>query len=53
MRELLNGAEWCVCVCVCVRACLHVFLCNTQNYVTQLMHRCTHLLVEHLSDVQI
>lgn len=31
-------------VCVCG---------STQNYVTQLMHHCTHLLVEHPSDVQI
>lgn len=33
--------------------CVYVGVCNTQNCVTQVVHRCTHLLVEHLSNVQI
>lgn len=45
MCELLNEAEQGMCV--------YVGVCNTQNCVTQVMHRCTHLLVEHLSNVQI
>lgn len=53
MCELLNETEWYVCVCARVCACSHMFLCNIQNYVTQLLHHCTHLLVEHLSNVQI